>query len=460
MSLFLYNTFAAQKEIFVPIDINNVRLYVCGPTVYDRIHIGNARPIVVFDVLYRLLSRMYKKVTYVRNITDIDDKIYKRSQERNISVSELTKETIKYFKGDTASLNVFPPDYEPIATEHIKEMISMIKILIDKGFAYQNEGHVLFEVKKFKNYGKLSKCFEKKEGARIEPASYKKDPYDFVLWKPSIGDWPGWDSPFGYGRPGWHIECSAMSAFYLGETFDIHGGGVDLVFPHHENEIAQTCSALGTSFMAKVWMHNGHITVKNSKMSKSTGNIIMLYDLLAEHPGEVIRLALLMTHYRKPIDWDDRILVQAKKTLDRFYKVLLSLDGHDEFEKDNKIDFDKNVMDALFDDLNTPLAIHHLYELSNSFFKTNEMNEKVKIAQKLKASANILGILNSSPYVWFKKSVDEREIRLLIEKRETARKQKDFKTADKIRGDLEKQGIILEDTKDGPTWRSVYGQLI
>ena len=326
MTLYVTNTMSRKKEKFEPLDPNNVRMYVCGPTVYDRAHIGNARPIIVFDTLYRLLKQLYPKVTYVRNITDVDDKIIKRSQESGEPINVITEKTAKFFHDDIAELNALPPDIEPRATQHIAEMIALVQKLIDNGYAYEAEGHVLFSVAKMKNYGRLSgrSMDEMIAGARVEVAPYKRDAADFILWKPSDDTQPGWDSPWGRGRPGWHLECSAMSSKYLGETFDIHGGGQDLIFPHHENEIAQSCCAFGHDFYAKYWMHNGHLMVNGEKMSKSLGNFFTIREILDQVPGEAFRLYALGTHYHQPLNWMPEGLKQAKQTMDRFYTALRS----------------------------------------------------------------------------------------------------------------------------------------
>lgn len=444
----LTNTITHKKEVFVPINQNHVGLYLCGPTVYDRPHIGNARSAIVFDVLYRLLKKVFTRVTYVRNVTDVDDKINIRSKELNISIRELTEETLAYYHEDVGALGALQPDIEPRATDHIDEMISMNEALIQKGHAYAADGHVLFDVASYKNYGKLSRKNQDDliAGARIEIAPYKRNAADFVLWKPSDDETPGWDSPWGRGRPGWHIECSAMSAKYLGETFDIHGGGVDLVFPHHENEVAQSCCAHGTERMARTWLHNGHLTVNGEKMSKSLGNFITVQDLLSDHDGEVIRLALLLTHYHQPLDWTNQQLVSAKQMLDRFYGAL---DLVKEPLDDKEEPFD--VIDALADDLNTPQALAVLHEISNQLYK----NPSAKLASQLKNAGVLLGILQRSPKEWFqgKTGVDELEIETLIQQRNHAKAEKNFAVADQIRRDLLAKGVILLDTGTGTTWR-------
>ena len=435
VSLEFYNTLSRKKEPFTPLDPKNIRVYVCGPTVYDRIHIGNARPIVVFDVLVRLLRYHYPKVTYVRNITDVDDKINTRAKEAGIGIDALTQNTIKQFHADCEKLGADKPDIEPRATEHIKEMLAMIEALLAKNHAYEAEGHILFDVASYADYGKLSgrSVDEMKAGARVEIAPYKKSPMDFVLWKPSDAKTPGWDSPWGRGRPGWHIECSAMSRKHLGAEFDIHGGGVDLVFPHHENEICQSHAAHGKQ-MARYWLHNGYVMMGGEKMAKSEGNFIDMATLLEEKRGEVIRLALLQTHYRKPLEFAHSILDEAESILDKFYRVVGDTEaGEDEADAD--------FISALADDLNTPAALERLHKLTD--------------AKTLKKSANMLGLLQNTESQWFRpKGADDDTIVALIEKRGNARKNKDFDGADNIRHQLENDmNIILEDTPQGTKWR-------
>ena len=438
----IHDTLTREKRQFVPDDPKNVRMYVCGPTVYDLAHIGNARPIVVFDVMARLLRHVYgdNNVTYVRNITDVDDKINARAHERGISIRELTEETAKVFHDDIAQLNALPPDHEPRATENIDAMIAMIETLVEKGNAYEAEGHVLFNVPSMADYGQLSgrKRDEQIAGARVDPAPYKRDPADFVLWKPSDPEKgePGWDSPWGFGRPGWHIECSAMSRSILGETFDIHGGGLDLIFPHHENEIAQSRCAHGNDVMANYWMHNGYLMAEGEKMSKSLGNFYTVNELLDEFPGEAIRLLLLKTHYRQPLDFTKEGLADAKRELDGWYR--LKADGGE---------VPAGLVDALCDDLNTPGAITVLRGATND-------------PSALTAGANFLGLLQRNPDDWFKwqpKSAEggltDAEIDAKIAARKEARANKDFATSDAIRDELQAAGIILEDGAGGTTWR-------
>ncbi len=447
----LYNTLTRSKETFNPIDPEHIKFYVCGPTVYDRAHIGNARPVVVFDILLRLLQHLYPKVTYVRNITDIDDKIIVASRERNIDIKTLTEETTKMYQEDMGALNAIPPSCQPKATDHIADMQSIIAELIEKGHAYAAEGHVLFSVKSDPSYGLLARLNRDDmiAGARVEVAPYKKDPEDFVLWKPSTFEQPGWDSPWGYGRPGWHIECSAMAKKYLGETFDIHGGGIDLIFPHHENEIAQS-SCCHQKPLANYWMHNGHLVVNGEKMSKSLGNFFTVREKLADMPGEVIRLILMATHYRQPLDWTDQAVTQAKNILDRFYGALQGYEGETG-------SFSESVLEALQDDLNTPLALAHLHELTQSIYKAATDKEKTLYQQQLKSNGNLLGLLFQTPRQWFQEnktaSLSPEDIHALINERRSTRESKNFKRADEIRQQLEEQGIILEDTVHGSTWK-------
>jgi cysteinyl-tRNA synthetase len=431
----LFNTLTKAKEEFKPIDPKNVRMYVCGPTVYDRAHIGNARAVVVFDVLYRLLRHEYGEnhVTYARNITDVDDKINAAAKARGVAISEVTETTTKMFHDDMAALGNLPPNIEPRATAHIAEMIEMCETLIKNGNAYAAEGHVLFSVATDPKYGHLSRRSREEmvAGARVEIAPYKKDPADFVLWKPSKDDEPAWDSPWGKGRPGWHIECSVMSTKYLGETFDIHGGGADLQFPHHENEIAQSCCAYPGSEFAKTWVHNGFLSVEGEKMSKSLGNFVTVHDLLEKGvKGEVIRYALLATHYAKPLDWTEKALGDAEKALRKFYNVLHTATDFTE-------EYDAEFIEALGDDLNTPKA----YSILHKFADNNQTN-------KLKTCANILGLLYNIQDV----DVDiSSEIEELINKRLEARAAKNWPESDRIRDELAAQGIILKDNKDGTT---------
>jgi cysteinyl-tRNA synthetase len=450
MDLRLYDTLTREKRPFVPLDPARVRMYVCGPTVYDFAHIGNARPVIVFDVLFRLLRHAYgpDHVAYVRNITDVDDKINARAAERGIAIRELTEETYRNFKEDVAALGCLPPTVEPRATEHIAEMRTLIERLVASGNAYVAEEHVLFGVPTMPDYGKLARrsLDEMMAGARVDVAPYKRDPMDFVLWKPSKPGEPSWPSPAGIatpGRPGWHIECSAMSWKHLGETFDIHGGGIDLVFPHHENEIAQSRCAFHAPVMASYWMHNGFLQVEGEKMSKSLGNFFTIREVLAEWPGEAIRLAMLQTHYRQPINWTAGGLAEAKRTLDHWYQ--LAGDAQPGM-------LCADVVDALADDLNTPKALAAFHELRSEAAKGS-----AGAAACLKASARMLGLLQHSAADWAAwrpagLAIDEARVGELIAERNAARKAKNFKESDRIRDELAAMGIVLKDSKDGTTW--------
>ena len=452
----LYNSLSRTKEEFYPLDPTKVGLYVCGPTVYDKAHVGNARPVVVFDTLFRLLCQIYgkKHVCYVRNITDVDDKINAAAAKNNESIQELTARTTALYHQDMASLGALPPTIEPKATEHMPEMITMIKELLRYGHAYESAGHVLFKVASYQRYGNLSKrdISEMQAGARVEVEDYKQDPMDFVLWKPSKQGEPAWDSPWGAGRPGWHIECSAMSTKYLGPTFDIHGGGIDLIFPHHENEIAQSCCANKNTVFSRYFMHNGHITIEGDKMSKSLGNFFTVHDLLEKIPGEAIRLALLQTHYRQPLDWTEQGLVQAKQTLDKFYTALRGIDL-----SEIKSQPRNSVLEALSDDLNTPQALALLHEMVGQLNKS-EGQERLNLASQLKASAALLGILQQDVEGWFKTGTNADDLKaeaieqLLVERLQ-ARKDRDFQRADQIRDQLKDQGILIDDGPEGSTWR-------
>jgi len=450
MELKLYDTLTREKRLFAPIDRNNVRIYVCGPTVYDFAHIGNARPVIVFDVLFRLLRHIYgaDHVTYVRNITDVDDKINARAAERGVSIRELTEQTYKNFQEDVAALGCLPPTVEPRATEHIAEMRELIEKLVAAGHAYVEQDHVLFSVPSMPDYGQLSKrsLDEMLAGARVEVAPYKRSPMDFVLWKPSKPGEPAWPSPAGIatpGRPGWHIECSAMSWKHLGKEFDIHGGGIDLVFPHHENEIAQSRCAFHTPVMASYWMHNGFLQVEGEKMSKSLGNFVTIRDLLAEWPGEAIRLAMLSTHYRQPINWTSTGLREAKRTLDHWYALTADVAPGLTCA---------DALDALCDDLNTPKALAALHELRAEAVKGSQ-----PAAACLKASARMVGLLQHTSAEWAawrprSLAIDDAKVVSLIEARNAARKAKNFKEADRVRDELAAMGIVLKDSKDGTTW--------
>ena len=452
-NLKLYNTLERKLSNFNPIDPKNIKIYACGPTVYDFIHIGNARPLVIFDVLVRVLRNLYPKVTYVRNITDVDDKINQRAKEKKISISELTNLTIKNFHDDCLSLGNLIPEYEPKATDHINEMIEMIEKLIYKGFAYVSSNNVLFSIEKYNKYGELSgrSLDDMISGSRVNIAEYKKNPGDFILWKPSSDDLPGWDSPWGRGRPGWHIECSAMSKKYLGDHFDIHAGGSDLIFPHHENEIAQSCCANNSNLMANYWLHNGYVTSNGEKMSKSLGNFTTINNLLLNSDGESIRYSLLQAHYRAPLSFGEKTVNEANKSLSRLYRAV------DGFDVDGESD--KEILQNLSDDISTPKA------LARAHFLADQANKGSKeCAQKLKNSSLILGILSNSSENWFKygnsnlinknvSSINDEEINKLILERKIAKENKDFIKADEIRDVLLKSNIILEDKLGITNWR-------
>ena len=443
--LHLHNNLTRRKERFTPIDPHNVRMYVCGPTVYDLVHVGNARPVVVYDVLSRLLRHLYPHVTYVRNITDVEDKINARAAELGIAIDTLTARTTDDFHADTAALGCLEPDVEPRATRHIPEMIAIIERLIAGGHAYAAQGHVLFSVASYPGYGRLSgrSPEELLAGARIEVAPYKRDAGDFVLWKPSPPELPGWDSPWGRGRPGWHIECSAMSWKHLGESFDIHGGGTDLIFPHHENELAQSCCAFPGSQFARYWVHNGMLLVGGEKMSKSLGNFITLRDALARVPGEVVRLLLLRTQYRSTPDFSEAAVAEARRELDRFYRAL------ERFPAMDAVDVPPSVMDALCDDLNTPLALSAMHALADAALAGD-----FEAACGLHAAGHLLGLLQVDPAAWFHGTGDDAAaIEAAIADRLAARKSRDFTRADAIRAELAGKGIVLEDGPNGTTWR-------
>jgi cysteinyl-tRNA synthetase len=456
VALTLYNTLTRRKEVFEPLDPARVRMYVCGPTVYDYAHIGNARPAIVFDVLYRLLRHQYGAghVTYVRNITDIDDKINKAARDNNESIREVTERTAKAYHEDVAALGNLPPSHEPRATEHVRKMIELTQTLIAGGHAYAAEGHVLFSVGSMKDYGKLSRRSQDEllAGARIDVAPYKRDPGDFVLWKPSTPDLPGWESPWGRGRPGWHIECSAMAESFLGETFDIHGGGLDLIFPHHENEIAQSECAHGGRPLARYWMHNAFVNFEGEKMSKSLGNFRTIRDVLAQAPGEAARLAMLTARYRDPIDFTAERLQQAKQTLDRYYLALRAVDGVAPAGRSN---LPNSVREALEDDLNTPEALTELHKLLTALNKAHDPGGQARLKGALLGGGLVLGLLQQDPEAWLRGGAQESsEIETAIAARNAARKAKNFAEADRIRTDLALKGIVLEDKPDGSTlWR-------
>ncbi len=456
MSLFLHNTLIRSKEKFVPGSPGHVSIYVCGPTVYNRPHIGNARPAVIFDVLVRYLRTRYE-VVYVRNITDIDDKINAAAEASGESIETIAARHTADYHADMDALGVLPPDVEPYATHHLAEIIAMIGILIEGGHAYQAEGHVLFRVASFADYGLLSRHDRRQllDGARVEVAPYKEDPGDFILWKPSTTEQPGWDSPWGFGRPGWHIECSAMAAAHLGTTIDIHGGGNDLIFPHHENEIAQsTCAHDGAPF-SRYWLHNGFVNVDSAKMSKSLGNVVLVRDLLGMVPGEVVRVALLSAHYRQPLDWSDDVLVEARRKLDRLYNALRKVSG---WESDwAEVVPSSEFMEAIEDDINTPRALAALFALAREINKLGEGAKAVQFARQLRAGAELIGLLASDPVAWFEAgaehNVDDAQINALMEQRNAARAAKDFAEADHIRDQVTELGVVIEDGPNGPRWR-------
>ncbi len=451
MSLILYNTLTRRKELFTPLDPGRVTMYVCGPTVYNYAHIGNARPAVVFDVLFRLLKARYPQVLYARNTTDVDDKINAAAKAQGVPIRTITDKFTAIYRADMSALGVLPPTLEPSATEHIPQMIAMIEVLMAKGHAYAAEGHVMFHVPSFTGYGQLSgrNRDDMIAGARVEVAPFKKDPADFVLWKPSTPDLPGWDSPWGRGRPGWHIECSAMIEAHLGPTIDIHGGGHDLIFPHHENELAQGTCAHGGKTYAQVWMHNGFLTMDKEKMSKSLGNIVTVHELLKNAPGEALRWALLGAHYRQPLDWSDETVAQAKATLDRAYRALGEV--WDIEAKSNTAP--TALTEALEDDLNTPKAMAEIAALVKALNSAKDADEKARLKGELLAAGTLLGVLQQDPEKWLAKDldIDEAWIIQMIEARASARKARDFKEADRIRGEIAAAGIEIKDNPDGTT---------
>ncbi len=443
----IYDTASRRKETFTPLRAGEVRLYVCGPTVYDLAHVGNARPVVVFDSFVRLLRRHYAAVTYVRNITDIDDKIMQRAHQRGQSIAEVTAHTTQVFHADMAALNALPPDHEPRATDFVDGMIAMAETLVAKGHAYAADGHVLFDTTSMPDYGVFSRRSQDEliAGARVDVAPYKRNAMDFVLWKPSDEQQPGWDSPWGKGRPGWHLECSVMSEALLGETFDIHGGGIDLVFPHHQNELAQSTCAHDGAVFANYWMHNGHVTVGGEKMSKSLGNFLTVHDLLGEQPGEAIRLTLLSAHYRQPLDFTKDLVAESRRILDRWYRAVGAAEA--------AAALPEAVEAALCDDLNTPRAIAEMHRLADQ-----AMAGDGAAASSLKAIGEVLGLLQATPGAWFQglsaaDGLSAEVIEGLIEQRRQARQDKDFATSDRIRDDLAERGIVLEDSAAGTTWR-------
>ncbi len=444
-NLQITNSLSRKKEVFKPINPKKISLYACGPTVYDNPHVGNARSLVVFDVLFRVLRSLYdNNVTYVRNITDVDDKIIDASKKQKKKINEITEEITKIFHENCKSLNCLEPSVEPKATNHIKEMVEMTSSLISKGFAYENKGNVYFNIKSFKDYGKLSNknLDELKAGYRIETSDLKKNLMDFVLWKPSVDEDPGWESPWGRGRPGWHLECSVMSEKYLGKKFDIHGGGLDLIFPHHENEIAQSRCNNNTSSFANYWIHNGFVTINKEKMSKSLGNIITISDAVKKYSGQVVRLALLSAHYSQPLDWNDELLNNQKSILNKWYNLY-----------SDKQDHNSIIDDILLDDLNTPGFIAKIHELYNAAVKGDE-KRKIEFNQ----ACRFLGLFNETKKDWesFKKSkikVSESYILKKIEERTVAKNKGNFSLADKIRDELLSEGILIEDKKGKTIWK-------
>ena len=456
MPLSLYNTLSRRKEAFKPADPSRVTMYVCGPTVYGYTHVGNARPPVVFDVLFRMLRDRYPLVVYARNITDVDDKINAAATRDNVSIDVIAKKFADIWREDISAMNVLPPTIEPHATDHIPQMLRMIEDLIVRGHAYAAEGHVLFNVPSYSRYGALSgrNRDDMIAGARVEVAPYKKDPADFVLWKPSTPDLPGWDSPWGRGRPGWHIECSAMIDAHLGETIDIHGGGHDLIFPHHENELAQsTCAHGGTPFVG-IWMHNGFLTMNREKMSKSVGNIISSREALRSTPGEALRWAILSAHYRQPLDWSDDTTTQAKRTLDRLYGTLDQAADIEEADEEPPEAFTA----ALEDDLNTPAAMAEISAIARALNTATETADKARLKGQLLAAGALLGVLQQKPSDWFAaapkaKLVDVSEVERLIAARTQARADQNFSEADRFRAALDNLGVVIEDRAEGTKWR-------
>ena len=456
MALKLYNSYSRQRETFVPGDPGRVTMYACGPTVYNPPHIGNARAAVVYDLLYRVLRRHYSNVVYARNITDVDDKINLAAQTEGVPISVISERYAGIYHRDMAALGVLPPVVEPKATEHIDGMIAMMEILIANGHAYAAEGHVLFHVPSFPQYGRLAGRTQDEmiAGARVDVAPYKRDPADFVLWKPSEQPLPGWESPWGRGRPGWHIECSAMARQHLGITIDIHGGGNDLKFPHHENEIAQSTCAHGGAQFARYWVHNGFVEIDEQKMSKSLGNVLLVQNLLTRHPGEAIRLALLKGRYREPISWSEALVSEAKSQLDRLYGLLRRLRDVTPVSDGSNVDFNA----AMDDDLNSPAALAVLMELVTRANATTDQAEQASVKAQLLAGGRELGILQQDPDAWFStaanQAIDVARVEALIAERNAARKARDYADADRLRGELAGLGVRIEDGPGGTTWRT------
>jgi cysteinyl-tRNA synthetase len=458
----LYNTATGRKEHFEPLDPQRVTMYVCGPTVYNYAHIGNYRPTVAFDVLARVLRRRYAGVCYVRNITDIDDKINAAAAAEGVAIGVITNRYAAAFHQDLAALGVAPTDHEPRVTEHLPQIIDMIGRLIASGHAYAAEAHVLFQVGTYADYGQLSKrdTREMLAGARVEVAPYKRDPGDFVLWKPSTPEQPGWDSPWGRGRPGWHIECSAMAEALLGDTIDIHGGGHDLVFPHHENERAQSTCVHGGKIFARFWLHNGFVTMDSEKMSKSLGNVLLVREMLQHAPGEAIRLGLLTGHYRQPLDWNHETIPDARRKLDRLYGALRDAGTAAEGSAASDAKAPAAFVAALEDDLNTPAALAELFELARTLNKAENAEDKTRLAAQLRDAGSLLGLLQQAPQAWFALpsansagAPEAAEIEDLIAQRASAKKAKNFQEADRIRDALKARGVVIEDSAQGVRWR-------
>jgi cysteinyl-tRNA synthetase len=459
MTIRLYNTLSRKKEEFLPLDPERVTMYACGPTVYDYAHIGNARPAVIFDLLFRILQRAYPGTVYARNITDVDDKINASAAEQNVGIEVISQRYADAYHEDMAALGVGRPTFEPRATHHIADIIGMIGRLVESGHAYVAEGHVLFGVESFDDYGALSgrDLDDMLSGARVEVAPFKRHPGDFVLWKPSADPLPGWDSPWGFGRPGWHIECSVMAEQHLGETIDIHAGGQDLVFPHHENEIAQSVCAHGGKPFARYWLHNGFVTVNRQKMSKSLGNTLVVHHLLENVPGEVLRYQLLSAHYRQPLDWSNEALQQSRRTLDRMYAVL----------RDSKHTLGAlpapslpgaALLEALQDDINTPVALAEMNRSARQLAAADTEDTRRELAATLLASGELMGLLGEDPDAWFEgtgDAGDDARIEELIAQREQARADRDWARADALRDQLTGMGIVLEDGAGGTRWRRV-----
>ncbi len=444
-NLKLTNSLTRKKELFKPINPKIITMYACGPTVYDNPHVGNARTLVVFDILFRVLKKIYKKVNYVRNITDVDDKIIEVSKNKKKPINEITEDVTKIFHENCKSLNCLTPTKEPKATEHINEMIEMTVSLITKKFAYLSDGHVYFSVSSFKDYGKLSNknLDDLKAGSRVEISKLKKNPMDFVLWKPSVDEDPGWESPWGRGRPGWHLECSVMSEKYLGKQFDIHGGGLDLIFPHHENEIAQSCSNNSSKRFSNYWVHNGFVTINKEKMSKSLGNIVSITDAIDKYSGQVVRLALLSAHYSQPLDWNDKLLENQKSTIDKWYQL------YDETNEEISLE----IMGTLLDDLNTPGFIAKIHELYTSANKGNEKSKRL-----FNSACKLIGLFDLTKNAWedlkkANKDISEDFIKNKIKERLAAKQKRNFKLADQIRDELMSKGVIIEDQNGETTWK-------